>query len=142
MWQFNLYFQNRSFQNLSDKRKNVLFVAGNNLPLNFFEKPLTKAYLKNPPVSQPSGKYLQKNVAEEVEEMEENLIDILRENSSEISCTFDAWSKKDLSHYYGLTVHFINKNWFLVSLGLDLISAKNQHGGNFLLLIRNRKLIS
>lgn len=106
-------------------------MAGNNLPLNFFEKQLTKAYLKKPPASLPDGKDLQKGVVEEYEVMEQSLINFLRENSSEVSFTFDGWSKRNLSHHYGLTAHFINKNWHLISVVLDLIAAKKQYTGKF-----------
>lgn len=116
---------------MDDKSRNVIFIAGNNLPLNFFERKLTVAYLKNPPKTFPDGKTMHDDVIQKHAEMEKCLIAYLEENASKVSFTFDAWSSKDLSHYYGLTGHFINKKWHLVSVALDLIFAKKQNTGSF-----------
>ena len=62
--------------------------------------------------------------------MQKQLIEYLQENSSKISFTFDGWSSRNLDHYFGLTGQFIDKNWQLKSIALDLIPAKKQYSGS------------
>lgn len=123
------FFHKNDFGALDDKRKNVLFIAGNNLPMNFFDKPLNKAYLRNPPKTLPHRQKLREDVIDEYQQMQKKLIQCLQENSSRINFTFDGWSSRNLNHYYGLTGHFIDKNWKLISIALDLIPANKNFSG-------------
>lgn len=68
-------------------------------------------------------------VVEEHRKMEQKLIDFLQEHTAKINFAFDGWSSRNLKHFYGLTAHFLNKKWNLISVALDLIPAYKQHSG-------------
>lgn len=65
----------------------------------------------------------------EFEKMQENLINILNKNKSKFAFTVDAWSSKTNKSYYGITIHYINDEWQLISTALDFIPSEGNHAG-------------
>ncbi len=55
--------------------------------------------------------------------------------------TLDAWTATNQQPYFGITIHWINKNWQLESKLLNMISLKEKHAGLyfFRLLMENLK---
>jgi len=53
----------------------------------------------------------------------------LKENKSKISFTLDGWTSIAGKSYYGITAHFINNDWKLVSVALDFIASNGYHTG-------------
>lgn len=65
----------------------------------------------------------------EFTKMQKNLFNILQCNDSKFSFAVDAWTAKNGRSYYGITIHFIDKNWRMQSVALDLIPSYGRHTG-------------
>lgn len=65
----------------------------------------------------------------EFEQMQENLKQILLKNESKIAFTLDGWSFKKNKSFYGITCHFINNEWNLISTALDFKPSNGNHAG-------------
>lgn len=65
----------------------------------------------------------------EFRKMRENLTKILKSNESKFSFTVDAWWARNRASYYGITIHFIDNDWNLVSTTLDIVASKGKHSG-------------
>lgn len=106
-------------------------MALKNLPLNFFNDEPTKKFFS---LYKKNDKLPNKNetpvwLLNEFEKMQENLINILNKNKSKFAFTVDAWSSKSNKSYYGITIHYINNDWELISTALDFIPSEGNHAG-------------
>ena len=72
---------------------------------------------------------MKRAVIEQYEEMRSCLKTILQENKSKFSFTIDAWSAPNTKSFYGLTTHFIDKEWILQTVALDFIPSNAKHTG-------------
>ena len=75
----------------------------------------------------PRKTSMQEKSLAEFSKMEENLKRILQNNDSKFAFTLDAWSAKNFKSYYGITIHFIDFDWKLQSIALDLIASEGKH---------------
>ena len=72
---------------------------------------------------------MSEKVTNEFSKMEGNLKQILEENDSKFSFTIDGWTARNGKSFYGVTIHFIDKDWNYISLALDLIPSNGNHTG-------------
>ena len=68
-------------------------------------------------------------IMEEFPKMENNLMKVLQENDSKFSFTVDAATVKNSYSYYGITIHFIDKNFITQALALDVVASGAKHAG-------------
>lgn len=112
-------------------RRNVLHVARKRLPLSYFDDEETQDYFKllNESVIMPRRNAMSKILFDEFSKMRENLKSILAKNDSKFSFNVDGWSAPNLTSFYGISVHFIDKIWKMPSITLELIPSKGLHSG-------------
>ncbi len=46
-----------------------------------------------------------------------------------LSLTLDCWTSKNQYSFLGITVHYIDKNWVIISTLLDFVEVKGSHTG-------------
>lgn len=68
-------------------------------------------------------------IMSEFPEMEKNLKKLLQENDSKFSFTIDASTMRNSRSYYGITIHFIDKNFEIQATGFDLVPSEAKHTG-------------
>lgn len=125
------------FQTKSEINKDVFnellieFVSQKYLPFNFFEDDVTKKLFShlNPEVILPSSSTLKRKIFEKYEKMHTCVSNFIKTSGSKISLTIDGWSSYGMKGYYGITVHFVDKNWNLQSILLDFVPAQGKHSG-------------
>lgn len=61
--------------------------------------------------------------------LQNNLKKILDQNTSKYAFTCDGWTASNGKSYYGITLHFIDKDWNDNSLALDLVPSNGRHTG-------------
>ncbi|KAL7303447.1 hypothetical protein TKK_0004629 [Trichogramma kaykai] len=113
------------------ERRIVTWVCFKNLPKSFFDDRETQNFFaffnKNIPV--PSKNQANIMIKEEFKKMQKNVKNLLEKNKSKFAFTIDAWSGKTRKSYYGVTVHYIDKNWTLNSFAIDFSPSKGKHSG-------------
>lgn len=119
------------FQNLSPAKKDILIIAGKNLPLSFFDDGLTREYFKdlNGERKHPRKNAMRQMVLDEHKNMVDNLQEIFCKCESKISFCVDGWTSANFECFYGVTTHFLNVTQDLMSASIDLIPAKRKHSG-------------
>lgn len=103
-----------------------------NLPLQFFDDDFTQQfiqYIRSNNYELPRRSAVTKILNDELDLMEQNLVKFLSELDSNVSFTYDGWTGPNFESWYGLTIHFINKLWNLISFAIDLIPANGKHSG-------------
>ncbi|CAB0030851.1 unnamed protein product [Trichogramma brassicae] len=120
-----------SEKKVSLNRSIVTWLSFKNLPKNFFNDEETKNFfaLFNKEIQLPSRSQMHTMIKEEFKSMQDNVISILEKNDSKFAFTLDAWSGRTRKSYYGVTIHFIDKNWTLNSFTLDFRPSKGKHSG-------------
>ena len=82
--------------------------------MNFFDDTITQHFFRVramiSPKDLPTRNAMRDKLMAQFSIMKENLKDILQSNDSRFSFTLDAWTAKNGSSYYGITIHFINKD--------------------------------
>lgn len=116
---------------MDENRKHVLFIAAKNLPLQFFDDQFTQKYFQdlNGTRKYPRKNSLRQIIISEHVKMQDKLEKILCKNNSALSFTIDGWTSGGFKSYYGVTVHFLNESWKLISVALDMIPASRKHTG-------------
>lgn len=66
----------------------------------------------------------------EYQEMKKNAIDFLNDNDSNFSFTVDGWTAANMSSFCGITIHFIDILWNLISFALNLVPINGKHRGS------------
>lgn len=61
--------------------------------------------------------------------MKNSVTSFLKASGSKISLTIDGWSSIGMKGYYGITAHFVDKNWNIQSIVLDFVPAEGSHTG-------------
>lgn len=61
--------------------------------------------------------------------MKNSVTSFLKASGSKISLTIDGWTSIGMKGYYGITAHFVDKNWKIQSIVLDFVPAKGSHTG-------------
>jgi len=120
-----------SIKNHNLDRKIIKWVALKYLPFNFFDDEETQEFFSilNPTLSMPKRTTLRTKIVQVFTEIQKFVIDILKENKSKISFSLDGWTSIAGKSYYGITAHFINDDWKLVSVALDFIASNGHHTG-------------
>lgn len=72
---------------------------------------------------------MREKVITQFEKMQLNLKELLKNNDSRFSFTLDAWTALNGFSYYAITIHYINKDWELISNTRHLIPSKGKHTG-------------
>lgn len=109
----------------------VEFLSKKCLPFNFFEDEICInlfSYI-NKNVILPQRNLMRNKVLEKFHLGQKNIASSLQNNAAKVSFTIDGWSSITSNSYYGVTIHFINENWKLVSFVLDFIPARGKHRG-------------
>lgn len=101
------------------------------LPLSFFDDETTQSFFRaiNPKLQFPKRTALTALTSRIYKEVREIVTKILQDNDSKISFTVDAWTSIRSKSYYGVTVHFIDKQWKIHSLAIDFIPSNGNHAG-------------
>lgn len=120
-------FQRDKFQKLL-----VEYIAQKYLPFNFFEDAISEKVYKylNPKATLPGRNQMKTLTLNTFEAAQQTIKTFLKTCNSKISFTIDGWSSFNMKGYYGITAHFIDKNWKLHSILLDFVAADGQHTGN------------
>lgn len=105
------------------------WISAKNLPILFFDDKPTQLLFKKLNVDAPRRNKMTGIVVTEFLRMQSTVKRILGENGSKFSFNVDGWSAKNFDSYYGITVHFIDKEWLLTSLALDLVQSHGKHAG-------------
>ena len=113
-------------------RIRVCWMALKNLPLNFFNDKETQNFfsLLNDKIKMPNRNKAADMLIKEFDVMQNNVKKILNNNKSKFAFTVDGWSAKTRKSYYGITIHFIDDDWILRSIALDLKPARGKHAGS------------
>ena len=109
----------------------TLWMAYKNLPLNFFNDNMTQEFFKriDANLKMPKKNAMREIVLNEHSKMQDKLTQILKNNNSKFSFAVDAWTAKNGSSFYGITIHFIDEKWNYRSLALDLVPSHGNHTG-------------
>ncbi|CAH0560635.1 unnamed protein product [Brassicogethes aeneus] len=108
----------------------VDWMAKKYLPFNFFNDEDTQNFFKEISGEDfPKQNKLRRLAIFRFDCLQKKMIDLLTENSSKLSFTIDGWTSISGRSYYGITTHFIDKNWELQSITLDFIPAHGKHTG-------------
>lgn len=118
-------------QSINWNRTFVSWLGYKNLTFSFFDDDCTQKFfaLLNPQMNMPHRNSMKEIVMSEFKNMQNNVKAILQNNSSKLSFSIDGWTAKNMTSYYGITVHFIDKNYTYHSFILDLVAAKGKHTG-------------
>lgn len=110
----------------------IAWLCHKNLPLKFFDDDFTQHFfstIKKKNLDLPKRNATTDKLHSEFKAMKENTRHFLAANESKFSFTFDGWTAANFSSFYGITIHLIVEDWFLVSFGLDLVPAEGKHTG-------------
>jgi len=112
-------------------RKIVKWIAMKYLPFNFFDDQETQEFftLLNPKINMPKRTTMRAKVVQVFTDIQKSVINTLMQNKSKISFTLDGWTSVAGKSYYGITAHFINDDWKLVSVALDFVASNGRHTG-------------
>lgn len=101
------------------------------MPLNFFEDGETKEFFHrlNPTITFPNRKALKNLILTEYQTMKGQVDSILKANDSKFSFTVDGWTSIANKSFYGITIHYIDKDWTFRSLALDFVASEGSHTG-------------
>lgn len=126
-----IFWKPLGFKQLDNYRKDVLLLAAKNLPVSFFDDALTQEYFEdlNSERQHARRNSMRDKIIVEHAKMSEKLIEILKVNESKISFCVDGWTSGNFKGFYGVTAHFMNKLWGLISVILDLVPCKRKHCG-------------
>ncbi|XP_066598831.1 uncharacterized protein [Prorops nasuta] len=101
------------------------------LPFSFFDDNETRSYfnLLNPNITLPNRFALRQQVKNRFEELRESLKMELKECHSKISYTIDGWTSIAGKSFFGVTAHYIDRDWNYKSRVLDFIPSHGRHTG-------------
>lgn len=82
----------------------------------------------------PRRKVMQRMVLEHFDVMKKNVKEYMSKISSKVSFTNDGWSSSHtMKSYNGTRAHFIDENWELQSVTLELVPSESRHSGKAIL---------
>lgn len=91
--------------------------------------PLSNFQLLNKDLHYPRRNALGDIIIPHFDSMRENLKGILDNIDSNLAFTIDAWWAMSKSSFYGITVHFLDGAWNLVSTISDVVPADGRQTG-------------
>ena len=83
----------------------------------------------------PINKSVAEKLSVEFSRMKTNLSNIILFNDSKFSFAVNGWSARNGRSYYGITIHFIDKDWVLQSTALDLLPSHGKHTKRKILIL-------
>lgn len=102
------------------------------LPFSFFDDEETKRYfhLIQPNIKFPSRFTIRREVEKRFKELKAFVKNELLHCNSKVSFTIDGWTSIANRSFYGITAHYIDKDWNYKSLVLDFVASHGRHTGN------------
>ncbi|OXU16649.1 hypothetical protein TSAR_016749, partial [Trichomalopsis sarcophagae] len=122
-------FKTPQNQKVNWERFRSCWIAYKNLPINFFDDDLTQKMFSQ---LNPLRISMRNEIMKEFPKMESNLIKILHKNDSKFSFTVDAATFKNNCSYYGIRIHFIDNNFVMQAVGLDLVASDSKYAGKII----------
>ncbi|GBC04867.1 hypothetical protein RclHR1_05900014 [Rhizophagus clarus] len=107
----------------------IWWIVKNNLPFTCVksEDLCNMIYLLRKDVFIPSTDTIKNYIMTFFEDSQKKIASILKNISSKISFTIDAWTSLNNNSFLGITAHWITENWELKSFLLDFIKLKEPH---------------
>ncbi|KAL0209994.1 hypothetical protein P9112_010078 [Eukaryota sp. TZLM1-RC] len=105
-------------------------IIENELPFSFIESPALLKLIQylNPSVKQLQCRQtVQRRIVNFASSMKENVIQKLSQVSSQISLTLDLWTSVSQRPYIASTAHWIDSNWVMKSVLLEIKQLPNPH---------------
>ncbi|CAH0559358.1 unnamed protein product [Brassicogethes aeneus] len=111
--------------------KYVKWISIKYLPFNFFDDESTREFFKDVHAENepPRRTIMRRYVMEIFSKKQQKVLKVLQENTSNISFTIDGWSSISGKSFYGITSHFVDKDWTMQSLVLDFVPSHGEHTG-------------
>jgi len=103
----------------------------NTLPFTLVDKDAFRAFVTylNPYATIPSAATIKRCIETRYVAEKARVANLLRQTPGKISISVDCWSSPAMKSFIGITCHFINSDWKLISTLLDIRGFGGDHSG-------------